>query len=121
MNKLKLGKLALLSLMILCLVLAPLANPLAATHNIGLQNPNRGSAEQPYDRHLQETADAGYFVLRSEGTQAACHDALPEEVKLYNQRDPNQELHILKTEEGASIQPQASDGLTLTLRTTAQL
>jgi hypothetical protein len=121
MKEIKTGKIALLSLMIFSLVIAPFANPHTVKATSGTQTPNQFPPELKYDHHLQETAEAGYFVLRSDGTQVICHDALPEEIQLYNRRDPNQQLHILNADDRSQIQPQATDGLTIILRGTAQL
>src|SRR5436190_1897568 len=121
MKKVKTGKIALLSLMIFALTAAPFANSHTVTATSGTQSPPLPSSELKYDSHLQETAEAGYFVLRSDGAQAVCHDALPEEIQLYNRRDPSQELHILNADPRSQIQPQATDGLTIILRGTEQL
>jgi hypothetical protein len=116
-----LSKTILLGLLIFCLTLAPVPHHQAAAIGAGQPTPYQDFGERLYDHHLQETTEAGTFVLRSEGTQAACHDAPLEEVHLYNRRDPNQELHILKADNRSSIEPQATDGLSITLRATSQL
>jgi hypothetical protein len=121
MKEVKTGKIALLSLMICSMILAPFANPHTVTAKSNTQTPSRFSPELKYDHHLQEIAETGYFVLRSEGAQVVCHDALPEEIQLYNRHDPNQQLHILNADDRSQIQPQAADGLTIMLRGTAQL
>jgi hypothetical protein len=120
MTKLKKVHLAFSALLSCWLVFTPFANPHLASANSSSQNLKQIHPEPKYHHHLQEAADSGYFVLRSEGEQIACQDALPEEVSFYNQRDPNEELHILKSE-ASSIQPQAANGLTIILRATSQL
>jgi hypothetical protein len=120
MTKLQKLHLAFSALLSCCLVFAPFANPHLASANSGSQNSNQIHSEPIYHHHLQEAADSGYFVLRSEGEQIACQDALPDEVSFYNQRDPDEELRILQSE-ASSIQAQAANGLTIILRATSQL
>jgi hypothetical protein len=117
MKKPFVGKLALLLLITLSLVWAPLSRKPAVVH--AAQSSHKIYDEGFHQAEMRPFANGGKFILRRDGDQTVCHDATLAEAQSAFQRSPNEPLHVLNSE--SEIQTQAADGLTITLRGTAQL
>src|ERR1051325_2404960 len=117
MKKPHLSKISVLVIIALSLVYAPLSHKPAVVH--ANQSRHKLYEEHSIQEDLRPVSKAGSFILRYDGNQSVCQDATPEEAQEIKQRDPNVELHVLNPE--SQLQTQAADGLTITLRGTAQL
>ncbi|MBI3653001.1 MAG: pre-peptidase C-terminal domain-containing protein [Acidobacteria bacterium] len=103
--------------MAVSLLYAPLSPQPVVAH--AAQGAHKIYAEDSNAHHLQAVHQGGFFVLRKEAGQTVCHDATLDETLAFKQRDANLPLHVINPT--AQIQTQGADGLTITLRGTAQL
>jgi hypothetical protein len=120
MKKLALGKICIVSILALSLVYAPLSNrPTQAS--APQSNQHKRYVENSSRHLLKESQDRGLFVIHREGDQSVCKDATLEEAQEFKNTDPNLPLQVINPTPQSELTTHAADGLTLTLRGTAQL
>ncbi len=120
MKKLALGKICIISILAFGLVYAPVSNqPTRAS--APQSNQHKIYVENSPQHLLKESQDKGLFVIHKEGDQTVCKDVSIEEAQEFKNTDPNLPLHVINPIHQSELVTNAANGLTLTLRGTAQL
>lgn len=118
MKKPALGKICIVAILALGLVYVPMSHhpAKASASQDGYQKTSAVALRQ---HNLQASPDRGIFTIHREGNQSVCKDATPEEMQEFKNSDTNLPMQVLNPR--SELVTQAVDGLTLTLRGTAQL
>jgi hypothetical protein len=118
MKKPAFGKLCIVAILALGLVYVPLSHP-PAMARAPQSSHQKTTAVALRQHNLQASPDRGIFTIHREGNQSVCKDATPEEMQEFKNSDTHLPLQVLNPR--SELVTQAVDGLTLTLRGTAQL
>jgi hypothetical protein len=118
MKKPAFGKICIVAILALGLVYVPMSHQ-PARASAPQSSHQKTTAVNLRQHNLKASPDRGIFTIHREGNQSVCKDATPEEMQAFKDSDTNVPLQVLNPR--GEIVTNATDGLTLTLRGTAQL
>jgi hypothetical protein len=118
MKKPAIGKICIVAILALGLVYVPMSRQ-SVMAGAPQNSYEKTSAVSLRQHKMKASTDRGVFTIHREGNQSVCKAATPEEMQEFKNSDTNMPLQVLNPR--SEIVTNAVDGLTLTLRGTAQL